>query len=105
MKMNLNLKVWRTRRAMCNGGAIEYDLLEEIARDIQKKFNISKDEYYDKYSGIINDYMMDTIEWYDRLVFNKSDQAYQSMSDRFLGKKIDTSHWDSTTIDGKEIKL
>ena len=52
-----------------NGGAIEHDLLENIAKDIMEKFNITSDEYYNKYSDIAVEHMKDVCSWYDSLVF------------------------------------
>jgi hypothetical protein len=57
------------------GGAIEYDLMEIISDDVMEKFNIDKKSFYDDdYDYIIQDYMKDTISWYDRFVFNESDK-------------------------------
>jgi len=55
--------------------AIEYDILEDIAKDLMNKFNISEKDYYSNsgVSDVVNDYMIDTISWYDTNVFHKSD--------------------------------
>lgn len=55
---------------LCMGGAIEYDLLDLIGSDIIQHFGINSDEYYDKYSDITKNYMLDTVNWCDPLVFN-----------------------------------
>lgn len=69
-------------RNLSTGGAIEYDLLDEIGKDIQKKFNLSSDDYYKKYkiSDLVNNYMVKTIDWYDEYLFGEK-------SNDFLGTK------------------
>jgi len=85
---------------LATGGAIEYDLLDEIAKDIQSKFNITSDDYYKGISDLVNDYLIDTCTWYDRFVFKKSTEKYQSMSDRLFGKSsIDISKWGNPTTE------
>jgi len=75
---------------LCMGGAIEYDLLDLIGKDVSNHFNMSVDEYYKKdYHNIVNDYMIDTVDWYDSMVFSKSDEKYKPMV-----RRIDTSNWD-----------
>jgi hypothetical protein len=67
---------------LCNGGAIEYDLMHEIEEDVKEKFHINDVSLlYD----IVNDYLMDHCEWYDRFVFHKSTEGYKSISDRIFG--------------------
>jgi hypothetical protein len=69
------------------GGAIEYDLIDEICNDLIKKYNMNSDDFYkNDYSDIVNDYMIDTIDWYDSFVFNKSDEGYISIQDKMFGK-------------------
>jgi hypothetical protein len=64
------------------GGAIEYDLLEEIRVATMKEFKISDSDQ--KIEGkslldIIHDYFMDTCTWKDSWVFNRrSDEPYKS---------------------------
>ena len=87
---------------LCNGGAIEYDLIEEIREDICKKFHLTDEEYFKKgIDNIVEDHMCNMIEWYDSMIFGK-DKG--SIADKFFGKKLDTSAWDITD-DGNGIKL
>lgn len=77
---------------LSTGGAIEYDLLGIIMKDICDEFDITKDEYFNNdISDIVQKHMRDTIEWYDKFVFG-------DMRDKLFGKRIDTS-W------GKELGL
>lgn len=77
---------------LCMGGAIEYDLLGEIGKDVQSHFGISQDDYFNnKISNrsagdIVNDYMMDNCTWYDTGIFSRSTDEYQSISDKMFGK-------------------
>lgn len=76
---------------LCNGGAIEYDLLEEIAKDIKDKFHLNNEEFdKNKIYKIIEDHMCNMIDWYDSLIFGKSETNVNP----FFGKIINTSHWD-----------
>lgn len=56
-------------KAYAMGGAIEYDLLDSIFRELESSddfnFEIEKDALRD----LIIKHMKDTIEWFDRLVF------------------------------------
>ena len=72
---------------LATGGAIEYDLLEEISRDVVKRFNI-EDYYNSEYSDLVTDHLMDKCEWYDRFVFKK-----KGSSNDFFGN-IDYKDWD-----------
>jgi len=60
----------------CNGGAIEYDLIEEIAKDIKEKFHL-EDKEFDKNNiyDLIEDHMCNMIDWYDSLIFGKKRYA------------------------------
>jgi len=63
-------------RHLSTGGAIEYDLLDEIGKDIQKHFNISEKDYFDRdFDEVVEEHMTNMIDWYDKFVFgpNKHD--------------------------------
>lgn len=54
-------------RGYCSGGAIEYDLLDTMSREIEElDTKLSENEIYD----LITQHMKDNCEWYDRLVFD-----------------------------------
>lgn len=56
----------------CNGGAIEYDLIEEIAKDIKKKFNLDDKEFEkNNIYDLIEEHMCNMIDWYDTMIFGK----------------------------------
>ena len=64
---------------LCTGGAIEYDLLEDIRKDIIKHFHLSEEEYdRNKIYDIIENHMINMIDWYDALIFGEN-------SDDFFG--------------------
>lgn len=53
---------------LCMGGAIEYDILDEMEKEMKKKFpNINKELL----SDIINDHFIDNCDWHDPMIFNK----------------------------------
>ena len=57
----------------CNGGAIEYDLMEEIREDILNKFHMTDEEYFTKGTNkIVEDHMCNMIDWYDHGLFGPS---------------------------------
>jgi len=59
----------------CNGGAIEYDLIEEIAKEIKQEFHLNDDDFdKNKIYTIIEDHMCNMIDWYDNLIFGKSSE-------------------------------
>lgn len=79
-------------RNLCTGGAIEYDILDMIYKDVCQKFNLSNSDYFDKYkiNKFVNDFMVNNIEWYDRIIFHESD--YVSPEETYR-KKL-SSNWD-----------
>jgi len=85
-------------RNLCTGGAIEYDLLSDMEKDLSVKFpNVKNDDILD----IINDYLIDTCSWHDSLVFNRSTDEYKSSFDKMFGlNPLKTSDWGNE----KEIK-
>lgn len=87
----------------CNGGAIEYDLIEEIAKDIKEKFHLD-DKEFDKNSiyDLIEEHMCNMIDWYDSLIFGKKS------ADSFgINKGVNDlmKNLDDLTDDGNGIKL
>lgn len=67
---------------LCMGGAIEYELLDEINNELEIKFpNLSEDEI----SEVTNDNLIDQCTWYDTFVFNRSGDKYQSAFDKMFG--------------------
>jgi len=60
-------------RNLCTGGAIEYDLLDEIRKDVRKHFHLSEEEYdRNKIGEIVEDHMCNMIDWYDKMIFGES---------------------------------
>jgi len=47
------------------GGAIEFDILDMINKDLMDKFEVSRDMA----SDLATEYMKNTITWYDNFVF------------------------------------
>lgn len=73
---------------LCTGGAIEYDLLEEIRKDIINHFHLTDEEYNrNKIDDIVENHMCNMIDWYDKFIFGE--QKHKSFFN-----KIDTSRWD-----------
>ena len=78
---------------LCTGGAIEYDLLTEIRKDIRNKFHLTDEEYSrNKIDDIVIDHMCKMCDWYDHMIFGEN-------AGDFLGnrKAINDmmSHWDT----------
>lgn len=54
---------------LCMGGAIEYDILDEITKECGNKFpSIDKDIL----NNTINDHFIDNCDWYDPMIFHRS---------------------------------
>jgi hypothetical protein len=87
---------------LSTGGAIEYDLIEEIVDEISSKFSIDRNTIIDgkrNVDDIAHDHLMSTCTWKDSSVFNRmSTEPYKSMFDRMFG-----TNWDSDL--GEDIKL
>lgn len=67
---------------LCNGGAIEYDLLADMDNELKIKFpNLSEDEILE----VTNDNLIDQCSWYDTFVFNRSGDEYKSAFDQMFG--------------------
>lgn len=59
----------------CFGGAVEYDILSEINKDIAEEFKITVDDIFKlELDDIINDYFIESCPWHDKFVFRKSGQ-------------------------------
>jgi hypothetical protein len=87
---------------LCTGGAIEYDILDMIYKDICEKFDLINSDYFDKYkiNNIVTDFMVNNIEWYDRLIFHES--GYVSPEETY--RKNLSSNWDlEGNVDGFKI--
>lgn len=72
----------------CNGGAIEYDLIEEIADDIKEKFHLD-DKEFEKHNiyDLIEEHMCNMVDWYDTMIFGKNKR---NASDPFgINKGVD----------------
>lgn len=73
---------------LSTGGAVEYDLLEEMSSETSKHFGIPQDQKIDTRSimDITHDHLIDTCSWYDKFVFNRrSTEPYKS----FFGNSYD----------------
>ena len=59
---------------LSTGGAIEYDLLDEMSSDVSKHFKIDTDKVIETrdITDICNDHLIDNCSWYDSFIFNKS---------------------------------
>ncbi|CAG7580952.1 MAG: hypothetical protein SLAVMIC_00612 [uncultured marine phage] len=80
-----------TYRNLCMGGAIEYEMLDDMTKELEKMFpNLT----FDDISDFVNDHMIDNCEWYDRLVFQRSTDEYKSASDRMFGDGINLDDLD-----------
>lgn len=82
---------------LSTGGAVEYDLLGEMTRDVCAELSIPEEYAYDKkidkrtVSNICQDHLIDNCEWYDRFIFNrKSTEPYKTFFNDKRG-----SNWDS----------
>lgn len=61
-------------RNFAMGGAIEYDLIDEMIRDVKSTFKINPDDIIEERDlyEICTDHMIDHCDWYDRFLFKKS---------------------------------
>jgi len=84
---------------LCSGGAIEYDIIEEIREDIIKNFHITNEEYFEKgIDDIVEEHMCNMIDWYDHGIFGES-------KGKGFFNHLDTSHWDNLPTEINGIKL
>jgi hypothetical protein len=88
---------------LCLGGAIEYDLIDEIFKNIKDKFHLTEDEYFNNgIDDIVEDHMCKMTDWYDKMLFG------EESGDPFgMRKNIDgmMSNWNDIDDDGNGIKL
>lgn len=91
---------------LSTGGAIEWDILDEMSKETSNHFNIDMGVKIDKRSimDICKDHLMDTCTWYDKTIFNtKSTEPYKD----FFGRTHDfMKGWDDfpdETDDGIKI--
>ena len=71
---------------LATGGAIEYDLLDEMLSDVSKNFKIDPNDVIEtRYiSDICNDHLIDNCSWYDSFIFNKSNvNRYKNPFDKY----------------------
>jgi hypothetical protein len=60
-------------QGLCMGGAIEYDLLDEIRKDIIEHFHLNEEEYDRNDIGDIVEYhMCNVCDWYDKMLFGEN---------------------------------
>ncbi len=91
---------------LCTGGAIEYDSLDEIAKDIQKKFHITQDEYYDnEIDDIVETHMCNMCDWYDHMLFGEGSDDPFGMRNDIMSRwdKFDFNNLPNETDDGIKI--
>lgn len=94
-------------RNLSTGGAIEYDIIDEIGKNIIKKFNLKDyDEYFNLGIGdLVEEYMCNMIDWYDHFLFGK-DKRDPSDLFGFRKKYQDLmNRWDNINDDGQGNKL
>jgi hypothetical protein len=101
---------------LCSGGAIEYDIIDEIRTDIKEKFHLNDEEYRKNDIGdIIENHMVNMIDWYDKLIFGESKNSATDPFGMRSNMNDMMSHWDikydtknlpdSIHQDGRDIKL
>jgi hypothetical protein len=74
---------------LCNGGAVEYDLIEDIRKDICEKFHLTNDEYFKKgIDDIVVDHMCNVCDWWDHMIFGISKDKGRNPFDN----QLDTSN-------------
>lgn len=74
---------------LSTGGAVEYDLLDEMSSNTSKHFGIPQEQKIETRSimDIANDHLIDTCTWYDKFIFNRrSTEPYKS----FFGNRYDS---------------
>lgn len=70
-------------QAYCMGGAIEYELLDEMTDEIEKELNISLSE--DELGDLAKKHMIDNCEWYDRMVISEPGESKNDINDLMKG--------------------
>jgi hypothetical protein len=86
---------------LSTGGAVEYDLLKDMADDICENFKIDADTKIDKRTvrDICHDHLMDTCTWYDKFVFNR--RSTEPYKNSFFGNSYQDlmKNWDDSKND------
>lgn len=74
---------------LSSGGAIEYDLISYMVKDVEEKFSINQSDKLDDkrdLNDVVYDHLYNTCEWKDTFIFNKkSTDPYVSSFDRMFG--------------------
>lgn len=81
---------------LSTGGAVEYDILDEISKEASKHFNTPIDQKIDKRSilDIAHDHLIDTCTWYDKFVFNRrSTEPYKNIFGSSYDDLINNINW------------
>jgi len=65
---------------LSTGGAIEYDLLDEIREDVRKKFHLTDQEYNDGIDNIVEEHMCKVCDWYDKMLFGENSGDFLGMN-------------------------
>ena len=105
-------------RNLATGGAIEYDIIGEIGKDIINKFNLKDyDEYFNlRIDDIVEEHMCNMIDWYDHFIFGKDKRDPSDPFGFNKGVKDLMSGWDElekskdeegriTLKDGTKLKI
>ena len=93
---------------LCTGGAIEYDLLDEIRNDVKKKFSLTDQDYDDGIGDIVEDHMCKVCDWYDTMLFGENSGDFLGMNKGIndlmasMGKWDNIKGWDEPTPKEKE---
>ena len=85
----------------CSGSS-----LDEIAKDIQKKFHITQDEYYDnEIDDIVETHMCNMCDWYDHMLFGEGSDDPFGMRNDIMSRwdKFDFNNLPNETDDGIKI--
>lgn len=87
---------------LSTGGAVEYDLLDEMVKDVCEKFGLNYDDKILNRTpmNIVHDHLMDHCTWKDNFIFNRrSTEPYKSPFGNSYKNLM--KRWD----DDNEIKL
>lgn len=76
-------------RELSMGGAIEYDILDQMAKDAAEHFGISEEQKIETrtISDICHDHLIDTCSWYDTFVFDR--RSTEPYKNKFGGSSYD----------------
>jgi len=76
-------------QTLCTGGAIEYDLLDEIRNDVKKKFHLTDQDYNDGIDDIVEDHMCKVCDWYDKILFGENAKGISTHDDNYNVDSLD----------------